>query len=93
MIHREIVSRLASAPSVLVDFCAAPGGKTTAAIDALPDGSVVIANEFESSRVGALKENLTKWGYPHVAITNSPTDAFRALSGQVDIAGGCALFR
>ncbi len=86
MIHREIVSRLASAPSVLVDFCAAPGGKTTAAIDALPDGSVVIANEFESSRVGALKENLTKWGYPHVAITNSPTDAFRALSGQVDIA-------
>ena len=56
MIHREIVSRLASAPSVLVDFCAAPGGKTTAAIDALPDGSVVIANEFESRGSGRERE-------------------------------------
>lgn len=86
MIHREIVSRLVSGPSVLVDFCASPGGKTTAAIDALPDGSVVIANEFEPSRVGALKENIVKWGCPHVAVTNSSTAAFRSLAGCVDIA-------
>ncbi len=86
MIHREIVARLADSPCVLVDFCAAPGGKTTAAIDALPDGSVVIANEYEPSRVGALKENLIKWGYPGVAVVNAPTSELRSLAGTVDIA-------
>lgn len=86
MIHREIVSRLADEPVAVVDFCAAPGGKTTAALDALPDGSVMIANEFEPSRVGALKENLTKWGYPGVAVTNADTKVFRSLKGFIDIA-------
>ncbi len=87
MILRTITEMICGGkPSVVIDFCASPGGKTTAAIDALPDGSVVIANEFEPSRVGALKENITKWGYPGVAVTNAPTSAFRSLSERADIA-------
>ncbi len=85
MIHREIIRRIAPAPVTLLDLCAAPGGKTTAAIDALPEGSVVIANEFDSVRATALKENLIKWGYPHVAVTNADTSVFRSLRGRVDI--------
>ncbi len=86
MIHRTIINRLADRPVTVLDFCAAPGGKTTSALDALPDGSVMIANEYEPSRVGALKENIIKWGYPGVAVTNADTKQFRTLENQIDIA-------
>ena len=55
---------------LILDLCAAPGGKTTAMINALPDGAFVTANEYSQKRVGALKENLSKWGYPRVRVTN-----------------------
>lgn len=86
MIHRTIINRLTDRPVTVLDFCAAPGGKTTAALDTLPDGSVMIANEYEPSRVGALKENIIKWGYPGVAVTNADTKQFKTLENQIDIA-------
>ena len=46
----------------------------------------MIANEYEPSRVGALKENIIKWGYPGVAVTNADTKQFRTLENQIDIA-------
>lgn len=61
-------------PVAYLDACAAPGGKTTAAIDALPDGSFVVANEYDPGRADALIENLTRWGAPRVAVTVGPTD-------------------
>ena len=60
-----------------LDACAAPGGKTTAAIDSLPDGSFVVANEFDFRRAEILKENIMKWGYPHIAVTRGDTARFR----------------
>lgn len=76
MIHESLVERLLeegllpSQPLVL-DMCAAPGGKTTSMINALPDGATVVANEFSAQRAVALRENLLKWGYPAVMATNS----------------------
>ena len=69
----------------VLDLCAAPGGKTTSLINALPDGSEVVANEFMPQRATILKENLMKWGYPDIFITNSPTDRFRNLPATFDI--------
>lgn len=73
-----------TAPAVL-DMCAAPGGKTTALCAALPPDAVVIANEFEPRRVGALRENLTKWGWSASAVTNSDTSAFARAGELFDI--------
>lgn len=72
-------------PVTLLDLCAAPGGKTTAMIDALPDGSKITANEYVSKRAVVLRENLTKWGYPHVTITNRDTRWFAENGDGYDI--------
>ncbi len=67
------------------DLCAAPGGKTTAILNALPDGSVMLANEFTTSRAGILKENLCKYGYPDVIVTNTDTSRLAAMKERFDI--------
>ena len=59
----------AGRPLAYLDLCAAPGGKTTAAISALPSGSAVVANEYEPDRVLALADNIERWGNPDVLVT------------------------
>lgn len=73
------------APLRILDLCAAPGGKTTSLINALPEGSTIVANEFIGSRANVLRENLIKWGYPHIFVTNSPTSAFTKIEEEFDI--------
>lgn len=91
MIIKSIVKHLCDnmanlcRPLIYIDACAAPGGKTTAAIDALPPGSLVIANEFDRRRAEILCENVTKWGYPNVVITQGDTAKFSKLTEFADI--------
>lgn len=72
-------------PLAALDACAAPGGKTTALIDALPDGSVVVANEYVAKRASVLKENLIKWGYPGVIVTRDDTSRMAQACADFDI--------
>ena len=67
------------------DLCAAPGGKTTAILNALPEGSVMLANEFTPSRANILKENLCKYGYPDIIVTNADTSRLAKMKGAFDI--------
>lgn len=73
-------------PLRMLDLCAAPGGKTTAAADALPPDSLVIANEFVPQRAEILLENLTKWGLPDMVVTRGDTTPIcEAIAGQMDL--------
>ncbi len=82
----SIVSMLGSAsPLRVLDACAAPGGKTTAVIDALPRGSVVVANEYVPSRAAVLRENVIKWGSPDVIVTRGDTASLSRLKDMFDI--------
>lgn len=72
-------------PVRYLDACGAPGGKTTAAIDALPEGSVVVANEYVPARAAVLRENLVKWGYPLCCVTQGDTSRFAADGAVFDI--------
>ena len=89
MIHEHIGEMIAAELSPkkidVLDLCAAPGGKTTALINGLPDGTHFTANEISQKRVGALKENLAKWGYPLVKITNLDTSAFALSEKAYDV--------
>lgn len=88
MFHAHVVSSLvpdASDPLILVDACAAPGGKTTAAAVCLPEGSLVVANEYVPSRAAVLRENVIKWGIPAAVVTRGDTAAFREFGERADI--------
>ena len=73
------------APLNILDLCAAPGGKTTAIINAIPDGCRIVANEYSPKRVGALRENIERWGYPLVSVTNKSSDFFASQGAAFDI--------
>ncbi|MCM1072119.1 MAG: RsmB/NOP family class I SAM-dependent RNA methyltransferase, partial [Alistipes timonensis] len=83
-ILRQILPDLPPRPRVL-DLCAAPGGKSTALADLLPDGSLLVSNEYDFRRAEILKENIIKWGYPWSIVTRGDTSRFRRLPGYFDL--------
>lgn len=79
------VQRTSDAPLVVLDLCAAPGGKSTHLLSLLPSDSLLVSNEVVRNRTQVLAENLTKWGAPNSVVTqNDPAD-FARLSGRFDV--------
>ncbi len=54
-------------PLRYLDACAAPGGKSIAAAEALPDGSILVSNEYDRHRAAVLAENVAKYGMAAIA--------------------------
>ncbi len=69
----------------VLDLCAAPGGKTTHMLATLPAGSLVVSNEVVGSRNTVLQQNLSKWGYSNVVVTQNDVSDFSRLPGYFDI--------
>jgi 16S rRNA C967 or C1407 C5-methylase (RsmB/RsmF family)/NOL1/NOP2/fmu family ribosome biogenesis protein len=72
-------------PLMALDLCASPGGKSTHLLSLLHTESVLFANEVIRSRLGALSENLGKWGYPNVVLTNNDPADFAAAGPLFDL--------
>ena len=84
-IIKELSGYFDNRPLRYLDACAAPGGKTIAACEALPDGSLIVANEYDRSRAGILQENTAKYGYPDIVLTQGDAAAIGALGECFDI--------
>ena len=89
-ILRSIIGNLSPltshlSPLNILDLCAAPGGKSTAAISVLPEGSTMASNEPIPNRAQILLENITKWGYPNCNVTNNYPRDFRKAKAKFDI--------
>ena len=67
--------------AVVLDLCAAPGGKSTLASQYLSRG-LLVANEIVRSRAYILSENIQKWGNDNVVVCNNRPADF-ASSGVI----------
>lgn len=85
MFLEQVLKQYVHNPVVMLDLCAAPGGKSTLARSALPDGSLLVANEVMRNRAQVLVENMTKWGHPDVMVFNDNPDDFVCLGEMFDV--------
>lgn len=88
MIYESLVAKLVDGshrPLAFLDLCAAPGGKTTAAMNSLPGESLVVANEYVGRRASILKENLIKYGRGELIVCNSDTSHIADCGLEFDI--------
>ena len=70
--------------AVVLDMCAAPGGKSTAIAQYLSKDGFLVSNEYVSQRAHVLVENITKWGAPNCLVTNNAPRHFEKLKVKFD---------
>ena len=85
MFVTHVLRQLVKEPVEMLDLCAAPGGKSTAARAVLPEGSTLISNEPIPNRAQILLENITKWGWPDCTVTNNYPRDFRKAKLKFDV--------
>lgn len=79
------LTKYADTPLLVLDSCAAPGGKTLAATDMLPAGSVMVCNEIVPKRAAILRENVIKWGLTRAIVTRGDTEALAKSGVKFDL--------
>jgi 16S rRNA (cytosine967-C5)-methyltransferase len=72
----QLIAHLAATPGVLLDACAAPGGKATLAADLVGPDGIVVAAEASPRRLRALTGLARRWGSPNLRCVGA--DALRA---------------
>jgi 16S rRNA C967 or C1407 C5-methylase (RsmB/RsmF family)/NOL1/NOP2/fmu family ribosome biogenesis protein len=69
---------------IMLDLCAAPGGKSTLITSFLDNKGLLLSNEVINSRAKILKENLTKWGYSNTLVSNNDPKDFQRVPNFFD---------
>ncbi len=93
LLEEQIKSRCADSSAAsfnVLDLCAAPGGKSTHLLSAINEicnktGDIkrlFVCNEPITKRVGALLENVEKWGYENVLVTSNYPKEFQRLAAN-----------
>lgn len=85
MFIAHVIGSLIHEPVRYLDLCAAPGGKTTAAIQALPQRSLVVANEIVPPRARVLADNVIRWGHPRSVVTSNAPAQVGKLTHFFDV--------
>ncbi len=81
----EVLRQQVTRPVTMLDLCAAPGGKSTLARAALPEGSLLFCNEPDHKRANILMENIQKQGHKEVIVTNNYAKDYRKAKLKFDV--------
>ncbi len=85
MFIAHVIDSLIHEPVRYLDLCAAPGGKTTAAIQALPQRSMIVANEIVPPRARVLGDNVVRWGNSRCVVTSNAPAQVGKLTHFFDV--------
>lgn len=80
----QALSQYVGTHSVVLDMCAAPGGKSTLINDFLASDALLVSNEYVPQRAHILLENMIKWGRPNTVVTNNAPQHFECLGELFD---------
>lgn len=70
---------------MVLDMCAAPGGKSIQIANRIPNG-VLVSNEINSERCGVLFSNIERMGLKNVVMTNdTPKNIANAYANSFDV--------
>ena len=84
---------------VVLDLCAAPGGKSTHLLSLLRPQDMLISNEVIGTRVAVLLENITRWGHANSVVTQNDPAVWGSMPHVADVmvvdapCSGSGLFR
>ena len=72
----EVLNQYVKKDSIILDLCAAPGGKSTLISQFLGNEGLLVSNEVVRQRVFVLSENIQKWGNGNTVVTHNPVADF-----------------
>lgn len=89
-LFRQMLDRVHEGRKLMVlDLCAAPGGKTTDLAASLRerfgDDFMLVSNEVMRQRASILSDNVAVWGDPNVMVTSVDPKAFAPYEGLFDM--------
>lgn len=85
MVVAKYLETLKVEPSLVIDLCAAPGGKSTLLRSRLPQDSLLISNEPERKRAKVLEENILRWGADNTIVTSAYPEALSETGIMADL--------
>ncbi len=86
MFLEQIIHQLPLANnSIVLDICAAPGGKSTHLSAIIDRTSLIISNEIIAKRNAILVENIIKWGNSNSIVTQNKPQDFEQLPQLFDL--------